>query len=112
MMIKEMNMSDKIPYDLVSVLVILRDWVELEDDDYISPEHKRLVSLADSLYNNGYEIIDYLKPDYKALFDEYGEEYFDDVIEDASAIDTQINRSNVKDLIAEYNDKADVYTNK
>ena len=41
--------SGKIPYDLVSMLVILRDWANT-DDSYINKEHEDLVGIADFLY--------------------------------------------------------------
>lgn len=43
---------------------------------------------------------------YQKVYNKYGEEFFDKVIEDASAIDSQINHNNVNDIIADYEDKA------
>lgn len=100
--------NGKIPYDLVSSLVILRDWAELNSDDYVSDEHKQLVDIADFLYNADLPA-DNLKPEAKKVYDKYGESYFDKVLEDVSAIDSQISHNNVNDLIEEYNDKVNEY---
>lgn len=97
--------TGKIPYDLVSPLVILRDWAEVGSDDYINSEHEQLVGIADFLYNADLPA-DNLKPEAKAVYDKYGKSYFNKVLKDISAIDSQISRSNVDDLIAEYEDKA------
>lgn len=100
--------SGKIPYDLVSMLLILRDWADVEDG-YINSEHKALVDIADTLYNVGRNMVNQLSPEFKAVYDKYGKDYFDQVLDDASAIDSQINSRNVNDLIAEYNDKAEEF---
>lgn len=100
--------SGKIPYDLVSMLLILRDWADVEDG-YINSEHKALVDIADTLYNVGRNMVNQLSPEFKAVYDKYGESYFNQVLDDASAIDSQINSRNVNDLIAEYNDKAEEF---
>lgn len=104
MIILENKFNGEIPYDLVSTLVILRDWVDV-DNAYLNNEHKSLVDIADFLYNSGLDA-DSLQPEYKSIYNKYGEEFFDKVIEDASAIDSQINHNNVNDLIADYEDKA------
>ena len=104
MIILENTLNGEIPYDLVSTLVILRDWVDV-DNAYLNNEHKSLVDIADFLYNSGLDA-DSLQPEYKSIYNKYGEEFFDKVIEDASAIDSQINHNNVNDLIADYEDKA------
>lgn len=100
--------SGKIPYDLVSMLVILRDWANT-DDSYINKEHEDLVGIADFLYNNGSSMVEYLQPEAKAVYDKYGKKFFDMVLDDAAAIDSQISSSNVKDLIADYNDRAEAF---
>lgn len=98
----------KIPYDLVSSLVILRDWAEVNSDDYVSDEHRQLVDIADFLYNADLPA-DNLKPEAKAVYDKYGESYFNKVLRDVSAIDSQISHNNVNDLIDEFNDKVNAY---
>lgn len=42
-----------IPYTLVSMAAILRDWYDLEETDYINVEHEYLTGVADYLYNVG-----------------------------------------------------------
>ena len=72
--------SGKIPYDLVSMLVILRDWANT-DGSYINKEHEDLVGIADFLYNNGSGMVEYLQPEAKAVYDKYGKKYFDMVLD-------------------------------
>jgi hypothetical protein len=101
MIIKEN--TNKIPYDLVSSFVILRDWVDV-DNAYVDNEHKMLVDIADSLYNANISIDD-MQDKYKALYNKYGKDYFDMVIEDAQAIDSQLTHNNIDDFIADINDR-------
>ena len=101
--------TGKIPYDLVSMLVILRDWASVEDGDYINDEHKKLVDIADTLYNVGISV-DEMKPEFQKVYKKYGEEFFDKVLDDVSALDTQVTSSNVNDLIADYNDREAAFT--
>ena len=100
--------GNKIPYELVSMLVILRDWADVSDA-YINDEHKLLVDIADGLYNlPGFaynSAVDSLQKDYKEIYEKYGKQYFNKVLKDASAIDSQVNRNNVQDLVDEYNEK-------
>ena len=100
--------SGKIPYDLVSMLLILRDWADVEDG-YINSEHKALVDIADALYNVGRNMVNQLSPEFKAVYDKYGKDYFNQVLDDASAIDSQVSRNNVGDLIADYNDRVEEF---
>ena len=101
----------KIPYDLVSELVILRDYVDTSEA-YLNEEHKLLVDLADGLYNNGWidEIVSKMKSTYPEIFDKYGDDYFELILEDCSAIDSQIRPNNVQDLIDEYLAKAEEFS--
>ena len=85
--------SYSIPYDLVSELVILKDYIDI-DDAYINNEHKILVDIADFLYNSGLGV-DYLKPKSKLVYDKYGKDYFDNVLDDVQALDTQVDSRNV-----------------
>lgn len=92
----------RIPYDAVSVATMLRDYVAPE---YVSDEHKRLCDCADCLYNANIPRKDWQdNPDYnyKALYDEYGEEYWQKVLQDMSAIDSQLDTYNADDLIDDY----------
>ena len=101
--VKESASGRKIPYDLVSSLVVLRDYADTSDA-YVNDEHKMLVDIADFLYNVDFEP-DSLKKEAKEVYDKYGKTYFNKVIKDIEAIDSQISSSNVNDLIAEVNDK-------
>lgn len=107
--VKASSDSRKIPYDLVSALVILRDYADVSGS-YVNDEHEKLVDIADTLYNVGIPA-DKLLPEFKAIYDLYGEDYFDRVLNDASAIDSQIHPNNVQDLIDEYSLKATEFEN-
>ena len=95
--------SKKIPYDLVSSFVILRDYANL-DDDYINEEHRMLVDVADSIYNADISVSDMSKK-YQDIYKKYGKSYFDKVLRDIRALDTQATSDNINDLIDEVNDK-------
>lgn len=93
----------KLPYQAVSVATMLRDFTEV---DYINDEHKRLCDIADSLYNLPIPVDkweDNPEFNYKALYHEYGEEYWQKVLQDMSAIDSQIDPYNRYDLEDDYN---------
>ena len=109
--IKSSSDIRKIPYDLVSELVILRDYADTSDA-YLNEEHKLLVDLADGLYNNGWidEIVSKMKSTYPDIFDKYGDDYFELILDDCRAIDSQIRPNNVQDLIDEYLAKAEEFS--
>lgn len=101
--------SNQIPYDMVSTLVILRDYANVEDEDYINNEHKLLVDIADTLYNVGRGMVTNLSGEYKNLYEMYGEDYFDKVLDDVTAIDSQMSDQNLNDLIEDYNNRIAAY---
>ena len=95
----------KINYTLVSMAAMLRDY---GDPVYINETHEKLTNLADGLYHAGFTIEEYaqfLKDEYKPIFNEYGKDYFEKVIEDMAAIDTQLTHSNLDEFITDYNDR-------
>lgn len=94
------SVSGKIPYELVSTLTVLRDYADV-DDAYVSDEHKKLVDIADSIYNADIDP-ESMYDEYKSLYKKYGKSYFDKVLKDIRAIDSQISSSNVRDLADEY----------
>ena len=100
--------NGNVPYDLVSMLVALRDYADVSDA-YVSDEHGKLVDIADSLYNVGEEVIETMKPEFKKVYEKYGKDYFDTVLVDVSALDSQLTRNNVNDLIADYEDRANAF---
>lgn len=102
------SVSSEIPYDLVSMLVIIRDFRDT-DSAYVSDEHKKLVDIADAIYNNGSEIINYMDDSYKALYNKYGKKYFDSVLKDAEALDSQVSPSNINDLLDDYSERANSF---
>lgn len=88
-----------IDYTAVSMAVILRD---ITTPKYINNEHEKLTDIADAFYNADLTA-EYLKPDYKELYDRYGKEYWQKVIKDACAIDSQL-QGHEEELLADYND--------
>lgn len=92
----------KLPYQAVSVATMLRDYVAPE---YVSDEHKRLCDVADSLYHLSIPVDEWNdnpEYNYKALYYEYGKEYWRKVLQDMSAIDSQLDTYNVDDLEDDY----------
>ena len=81
--------------EIVSEAVILRD--DLDDIGYINAEHKALADIADTLYNADISP-EYLKPEYKQLYDRMGAKFWTYIIKDAGAIDDQIRGDNIKYL--------------
>lgn len=95
--------SSKLPYQIVSIPVILRDWTDIGDDSYVSEEHKDLVDIADSLYNADIDVSD-MTAKYQELYKKYGKTFFNKVLKDVRALDSQVSNSNINDLIADYDD--------
>lgn len=94
----------KIPYTLVSMAAILRDHVDMSNA-YKNTEHKRLVDIADSLYNVGIDPEEFL-PYYIELYNQYGKPYFDQVLDDMYALDSQLTSdAKVQELIEDYEDR-------
>lgn len=97
-----------IPYTLVSMAAILRDH---DDPNYLNDEHYNLTSIADYLYNSADGAFsdhpeDNLLPEFKVLFDKYGKAYFDKVLDDMYALDSQLTSdAKVQELIDDYNDR-------
>lgn len=93
---------NNINYMLVSEGAILRDYITPE---YINEEHKSLVDIADFFYNANLGA-EYLKPEAKELYNRYGKEFWEIVLKDMSAIDSQMTGDREKaDLILDYNDQ-------
>ena len=93
----------KIPYDLVSTFVVLRDYADM-NDYYVNKEHKLLCDIADALYNVGEVSVSRFGGEHRELYDEYGKAYFDKVLDDIYAIDSQLTFDNLNDLAADVNE--------
>ncbi len=93
---------NKFKYQVVSMAVIIRD---ITTPEYINKEHKDLVDIADMFYNANLGP-EYLKEEYKPLYEKYGKEFWNMVIEDASAIDSQLTGSGTheQELLLDYQD--------
>jgi len=95
--------NGNIPYQLVSMAAILRDFTEPK---YKNAEQEKLTDIADSLYNVGESVVKNFKDDYKALYDAYGKAYFDKVLKDMSAIDGQLtSEAKEQELYDDYMDR-------
>lgn len=95
-----------IPYTLVSMAAILRDWYDLEETDYVNVEHEYLTSIADYLYNVG-DSPEKLLPEYKKVYDDYGPDYFAKVIKYMESLDSQVTDDRkAKELLDNYVNKA------
>lgn len=95
----------KIPYQLVSMITILRDYLPYEYQEYRDDEHEKLSDIADSLYADT-ATPDQFKREYQTLYKKYGPDYFAKVLEDMSAIDSQLTTDEkVDELYADYEDR-------
>lgn len=92
----------KIPYDLVSMAAIIRDYASIPRDAYASDEHMLLTDIADTLYNVGRSAAKTFKDEYAELYKQYGEAYFDKVLDDMSALDSQVSSKNIEELVEDY----------
>lgn len=70
---------------LVAKGTMLRDYIDMEGE-YMSDEHHKLCDIADSLYNADIGP-EQFKEEYKELYEKYGKEYFDKVLEEMGDID-------------------------
>lgn len=101
----------KIPYQLVSMAAMLRDFFALNADDYLNKEHQMLADIADYLYNSADGAFsdhpeDNLLPEFKVIFDNYGADYFKQVTDDMYAIDSQVTSMAKEDeLYEDYQDR-------
>lgn len=97
-----------IDYTWVSMGAMLRDWYDVK---YANKEHQMLCDMADYFYGATIsrdpekESVNLL-PEYKALYDQYGAEYFDKVLDDMSAIDSQVTDDRkARELAEDYYDR-------
>lgn len=91
-----------IPYQAVSIGAILRDY---EKPEYANDEHRHLTDLADTIYNTCMTPTsnpEFFYPQFKRLYDQYSKEFWDLVLRDMRAIDSQISDHNIDDLREEY----------
>ena len=72
--------------------------------NYNDQEHNMLCDIADWMWNADITH-DYLKPEYKELYDRYGKEFWDMVFRDIKAIESQITDYNWRDLLEDYTDE-------
>lgn len=100
------SIGNRIPYTLVSMAAILRDYADMSEW-YKNDLHEKLTDIADSLYNVGITP-DEFKTEYKELYDQYGKAYFDKVLDDMDALDGQLTSDDkVQELFDDYADRLD-----
>lgn len=94
-----------IPYQLVSMAAMLRDYIDQDDQVYLDREHEKLTDIADSLYAD-VATPDQFKDEYQTLYKQYGPDYFAKVLEDMEAIDSQLTTDDkVDELWYDYLDR-------
>ena len=101
---------------LVAMSAMLRDYADAgKDYEYISDKHKKMADIADTFYNANLGP-EYLKPEYKKIYDEFGKDFWNGVTKEMGRIDDIVsndvnaaNRFNGTTLLGEYNNlKKDV----
>lgn len=108
--IKGSTEAPKIPYQLVSMAAILRDHINIDEQQYVNDTHEKLTDIADSIYNVGEDVVERFKDEYKPLYDQYGKAYFDQVLDDMEALDGQVNSdAKVEELLADFEDRCNIY---
>lgn len=91
------------PVELISEGAILRDHSSI---DYSCLLHEKVTDIADSIYNVGDRIIKDFLPEYKAIYNFFGADYFKKVITDMAVIDAQlVDFYKVNELTGSYLDR-------
>lgn len=89
-------------YQAISFATVLRDYTDVK---YMNEEHRQLVDLADSIFNTGMtpeSNPEWYLPEYRELYNRYDKKFWDKVLQDVRAIDSQVDRYNVDDLEDSY----------
>lgn len=91
--------------ELISEGAILRDHVDI-GYTYLCKLHEMVTDIADSLYNVGLSMKDRFLPEYKAIYNFFGADYFAGVLEDMGALDEQVvDPYKVNELLGSYLDR-------
>lgn len=91
--------------ELISEGAILRDHVDIAYT-YSCKLQEMVTDIADSLYNVGLSIKDRFLPEYKAIYNFFGADYFAGVLEDMEALDKQVvDPYKVNELLGSYLDR-------
>ena len=78
---------------LVAMSAMLRDYADAgKDYEYVSNRHKMMADIADTLYNANIGA-EYLKPEYKKIYDEFGKDFWNGVTKEMGRIDDSVGRS-------------------
>lgn len=89
--------------ELISEGAILRDHIKVT---YICRLHEMVTDIADSLYNVGLSMKDRFLPEYKAIYNFFGADFFAGVLDDMRSLDFQTyNDSKVEEIAASYYDR-------
>lgn len=87
--------SNQVDPEMVAMSTMLRDHTDM-DGRYVNDEHKMLADIADTLYNANISP-ERLLPEYKALYDKYGPEYFNNILTRMGEIDDSTYREPTND---------------
>ena len=87
-------------YQLISVATVLRDYTEVE---YKNDNHKMFVDIADCMLNAGVPV-EQMLPEAQEAYRTQDTSFWQMVKDDYNALDSQVNRNNVDDLILDYQD--------
>lgn len=91
--------------ELISEGAILRDHVDIAYT-YSCRLQEMVTDIADSLYNVGLSMKDRFSPEYKAIYNFFGADYFSGVLDDMAALDEQVIDSyKVNELLGSYLDR-------
>lgn len=91
--------------ELISEGAILRDHVDIAYT-YSCKLQEMVTDIADSLYNVGLSMVDRFRPDYKAIYNFLGDDFFAGVLDDMNALDSQVtDHYKVNELFGSYLDR-------
>jgi hypothetical protein len=91
--------------ELISEGAILRDHVDIAYT-YSCKLHEMITDIADSLYNVGLSMKDRFLPEYKAIYNFFGADFFAGVLDDMSALNKQVvDPYKVNELLGSYLDR-------
>ena len=64
-----------------------------EDYNYVNKEHRLMADVADSLYNNPFIKPESYKPEYREIYNKYGEAFWKNTVKEMGRIDDILTNS-------------------
>jgi hypothetical protein len=84
------------------VATVLRDYVDVKNDvGFKDQAHEMLVDIADTLNSTNVKVADML-PEYQTAYNAQTPEFWELVLKDIDALNTQVDSHNVHDLLDDY----------